>query len=287
MASFSRLFDLASRAVDKAASARSSRSSAGGHDWRDLARQAMDAVTGDDRTARSTSPAAPAPTGRASSASSSGRNPAAHPRAAAGRGPLTAADRDAIARYDYLLRTASPEQVEQLHREAFARLTPAQRSHVRARMDADLATHERPHSDSPDDLARAAGRAEAHRPGRMRSLLARAGGAGAITAGAGGAAALIAVVAEGAAMSAVAVPFLEHAAAAGVDFAGIAEGVDLDALASGLDLESLATGVPLESLGDLGGGAGEAISGVGEQISGVGDRLGDLRFPGLGDFLGR
>ncbi|MHA7178446.1 hypothetical protein ACX80D_17585 [Arthrobacter sp. Sr24] len=40
---------------------------------------------------------------------------------------ISNADRAAITRYDHLLETADPHQIEQMHREAFERLTPAQR----------------------------------------------------------------------------------------------------------------------------------------------------------------
>jgi hypothetical protein len=36
----------------------------------------------------------------------------------------------AVERYRYLLRTAPPETIEQVHEEAFARLTPEQRAQV-------------------------------------------------------------------------------------------------------------------------------------------------------------
>ncbi|WP_258567144.1 hypothetical protein [Microbacterium sp. Se5.02b] len=120
----------------------------------------------------------------------------------------TDVDRAAIARYDYLLRTADPQRVEQIHREAFARLTPEQRALVEARMRQEFEPGERPRSSSPDDLARAAGRAEAMKPGRMRGLLSRARGAGA-----GGAA----VAAGGAAVGMLGVVAGEQSSAASQD----------------------------------------------------------------------
>jgi hypothetical protein len=39
-------------------------------------------------------------------------------------------DEIAIERYRYLLRTAPPETIEQVHEEAFSRLTPEQRAQV-------------------------------------------------------------------------------------------------------------------------------------------------------------
>ena len=181
-----------------------------------------------------------------------------------------AADRAAIARYDYLMQTADPQQIERIHQEAFARLTPAQRAQIEARMRAELPPYEQPASAAPADLARAAARSEAMQPGRMRGLLARAGGTAAL-AGAGVAAGgMLAVVAGGAVLSAVAAPLLEQAAGFGVDFDAIAQGVDLDAV----------TGGAMDA-------AGEQLSGVGEQVSGFGDVLSDFGLPGLGDFFGR
>lgn len=281
MVSFSRLFDLASKAVDKASSSSQRPSTGGaGKDWRDMVRSAADTVTGDRRPA---SP--PAASSTVPGAAPRGRY--APPAASGTASVLSADDRAAIARYDYLLRTADPDRVEQMHREAFARLTPAQRAHVRERMDADLAPHERPRSDSADDLARTAARAEAARPGRMSSLLARAGRGGLIGAGVVGAGGLLAAVAGGAVVSAVAVPLLAQAGEMGVDFAGLAEGVDLEGLASGVDLTSLAEGVDLGAAGEWVGGAQDAASSAGDQISGFGEGLSNIDIPGWSDFFGR
>jgi len=277
MVSFSRLFDLASQAAKKASSSSSPQRSSGGTDWRGMVRSAADAVTGDRRADASHANSPHAPTAR---------DRYAPPAASRSSSPstLSADDRAAIARYDYLLRTADPDRVEQMHREAFARLTPAQRAHVKERMDADLAPHERPRSDTADDLARTAARAEAARPGRMSGLLAKAGRGGLIGAGVVGAGGLLAAVAGGAIVSAVAAPLLAQAGQMGVDFAGLAEGVDLEAMASGVDLGSLAEGA---GIGEWAGGAQDAVTGAGEQISGFGEGLSNLDLPGFGDFLGR
>jgi len=289
MVSFSRLIDLASKAVDKPSSSGSApRAGQGGsRDWRDVVRSAADAVTGDRRDGSGSAPMSGSPTPAARTAGGRATARYAPPAAMGTPSTLSADDRAAIARYDYLVRTANPDAVEQMHREAFARLTPDQRAHVRARMDADLARHERPRSDAPDDLARTAARAEAAQPGRMSSLLARAGRGGLIGAGVGGAAGLLAAVAGGAVVSAVAGPLLAQAGQLGVDFTGLAEGVDLDALASGVDLETLVSGVDVGAAGEWAGGAQDAVSGIGEQVSGFGDGLSNLDIPGFGDFLGR
>ena len=69
-------------------------------------------------------------------------------------------DEQAVARYRYLLRTAPPEQIEQAHAEAFAQLTPDQRQQVLAQLAAAVPAGERPRTDDPETLARAATRAE-------------------------------------------------------------------------------------------------------------------------------
>jgi len=76
----------------------------------------------------------------------------------------TAQDRAAIARYRYLLRTAPPEQIEEAHAQAFAQLTPTQRQQVLQEMTQTLPASERPQSDDPRQMARAATRAEMQQP---------------------------------------------------------------------------------------------------------------------------
>lgn len=85
-----------------------------------------------------------------------------------GQGPSASEDERAIARYQYLLRTAPPERVEQVHAEAFGRLTPEQRQQVLERLSTDLPPGEAPASDNPRDLARSATRAEMAQPGFMQ-----------------------------------------------------------------------------------------------------------------------
>lgn len=76
-------------------------------------------------------------------------------------------DQRAIDQYRYLLRTAPPETIEQVHAEAFGRLTPAQRQQVLADLSSTLPETERPRDDAPQTLARAATRAEYTQPGYM------------------------------------------------------------------------------------------------------------------------
>jgi hypothetical protein len=85
-----------------------------------------------------------------------------------------ATDEQALARYRYMLATAPPEEIEQAHEEAFARLTPEQR---RQALQA-LAQHVPPgelRGDDPASLARTATRAEIRQPGTIE----RAWGGGA------------------------------------------------------------------------------------------------------------
>ena len=302
MGKLSRLIGLASDAIEKnSGSARSGNPADGSRsstDWGGVLRGAVDAVrgpsdapradgsrTGAPRTGAPVPPAsadpyAPPPAFGSPGAAREGARGGSRAGFAA-----SDADRAAIARYDYLLQTADPQSVEQIHREAFARLTPQQRTLVEERMREEFAPGERPRSSSPDDLARAAGRAEAMRPGRMRGLLSRVrgGGAGGAAVLAGGAAVgVLGAVAGGAVLSTVAGPLLEQAAGLGVDFTALAEGVDLEALASGVDIDGFAGGAE-----ELMGSAGEAASGLGETASGWGEKLGDLGIPGIGDIFGR
>jgi len=281
MGSLNRLFDLAAKALDSSGSSNPSRS--GSRDWRAMARDVAGAVTGDGRP--TTPPAAPG--GGASQAASSpapgvGLTPPAAPGAgltppatagrqgAAAPAP-TAADRAAIARYEYLLQTSDPHQLEAIHREAFARLTPQQRVQVQAGMQSELRPAEQPRTAEAPELARVAARTEALRPGSMAGLLARVGrgsrgaSAGGMARGAAlvGAGGLLGSVAGGAVVSAVAMPLLAQALATGIYFDAIAGSVDVDAIAGGVDL----------------GGAGDLVSGVGDQLS-------NFEIPGLRDFFG-
>ena len=214
------------------------------------------------------------------------------------------ADRQAIARYDYLMQTADPHQVERIHAEAFARLTPAQRHAVMQRMQTELPQHEQPRSADPVELSRAAGRSEARRPGSMRSVLAKVGTGGAVAGVAVGAVGILGAVAAGAVVSSVAGPLLENAANLGVDFESLAAGVDIEGLTAAAGefgtgalgeaaagFEEYGTGaidqatVGIEGYGadalgqattgveDFAGSAEGAVSGVGDQVSGVGDQV--------------
>jgi hypothetical protein len=90
--------------------------------------------------------------------------------------PPPSEDQQAIERYRYLLRTAPPETIEQVHAEAFSKLTEPQRQQVLAELSAGLPSAEQPRSSSPQDMARAATRAEYMNPGFMERTLGPQGG---------------------------------------------------------------------------------------------------------------
>ncbi|MGO4341533.1 hypothetical protein [Pedococcus sp. 2YAF34] len=98
------------------------------------------------------------------------------PSASSGPGRTQAGsgeDERAIARYRYLLRTAAPEALEQVHAEAFGHLTPDQRAQVLTELSRDLPPGERPTGDDPQSLARTATRAELRQPGYLEQTFTR------------------------------------------------------------------------------------------------------------------
>ncbi len=274
MTKLNRLFDLANQALGKTQPSASGDPGAnpGGTEWKTTLQQAADSLTG-KRTPSTTPP--PPPGTPASSAA---------PSPAQGRrDPLTPppvgqdTNRDAVARYEYLLRTAAPGQLEQIHQDAFARLTPAERENLAARMRTELPPAEQPRSAGPADLARAATRTEISRPGALAPLLARATPALAGTAVAGG---VLVAVAGGAVLSTVAAPLLLDAVTAGVDFGSLAETVNLGEIAAvGGELAAGAS--------DTVSGAADAVIGLGDHVAGISDHLSGIGIPGLGDIFGR
>ncbi|WP_261164990.1 cation-transporting ATPase [Microbacterium sp. Marseille-Q6965] len=300
MSKLSRFIGMASKAIDKAASSSAAPSSgsptngrASGADWRSVVRTIADTVTGDAGSARPDDPAAGATSSNPHRSHRSGREQAV-PSAPAGfrhglvPPPAGATDDGrAVARYQYLLRTAEPHQVEQIHREAFERLTPAQRAELEAAMRSELDPAEQPRTAAPADLARAATRAEVRRPGRLAGLLARAGrggrarGAASGLAGAGG---LLAAVAGGAVATAAGGQLIEQALAGGIDVDALASGVDLQGLAEGVGADVDVAGMT-EGIGDVAAGAGEHLNGLGDQVSGWGEHLSNLRIPGIDDLF--
>lgn len=78
-------------------------------------------------------------------------------------------DEIAVERYRYLLRTAPPETIEQVHAEAFAKLTQEQRDLLFAQLSET--TEEAPRDASPAALASAATRQELRNPGTMERTM--------------------------------------------------------------------------------------------------------------------
>ena len=84
---------------------------------------------------------------------------------------LSDTDEQALQRYRYMIRTATPETIEQAHEEAFAKLTPSQRAQALRELAALTPEGERValtgSRDDPKTLARLATRAEMRQPGAM------------------------------------------------------------------------------------------------------------------------
>jgi hypothetical protein len=77
------------------------------------------------------------------------------------------ADEIAVERYRYLLRTAPPEAIEQVHVEAFAKLTENQRTLLFNQLTASAPAGEAPRDTTPAALASSATRQELRNPGTM------------------------------------------------------------------------------------------------------------------------
>jgi len=284
MANLNRILGMASKVIDKQLQKRGQGDGApgtgsqqGGSDWRDIVRTAADRLTGDDR-------------GQQQQPSQQYGQPRQYGQPQHG-GPVDS-DKVALAKYDYLLRTSSPDQLEQVHHDAFARLTPAQRQQVRNRLNSELPPHEHLRDDSAGGMARAMTRGEVARPGLIRRVLGGSGsgrpgsggrggafaGGAAVGAGAMALGGIGVAVAGGAVLSAAAGPVLAEAANVGVDFEGIASGIgDLGLADLGGGIEGLA-GEGEQLLG----GFGEQFSGLGEQASGLGEQASNVG----NDFLG-
>ena len=110
-----------------------------------------------------------------------GQQPPARGGEAQGTSQQELSDEQALQRYRYLLRTAPPEAIEQVHQEAFARLTPEQRAQVLQELNAAAPAHERitdPSRNDAQTLARMATRAELRQPGTLERRLSGPGAAG-------------------------------------------------------------------------------------------------------------
>jgi hypothetical protein len=80
-------------------------------------------------------------------------------------------DKDAIERYEQLLRTAPPDSLQKVHGEAFAKLTPAQRELIYQKLVARAeADDERPVNSNAYALAATATLVERRKPGTLKRL---------------------------------------------------------------------------------------------------------------------
>ena len=102
--------------------------------------------------------------------------------------PTKSADEIAVERYRYLLRTAPPETIEQVHTEAFGKLTSEQRALVFDELSRSAPAGDAPADESPAALARSATRSELRQPGLLEKAFAGSGGAAGGAAGVTGAA---------------------------------------------------------------------------------------------------
>jgi hypothetical protein len=184
--------------------------------------------------------------------------PPARPSDGAGRSE----DEQAIERYRYLLRTAPPDQVEQAHAEAFARLTPEQRRQVLEQVGAAVPPGERATSDDPQSLARMATRAEVRQPGTMERVLGGRGMGGGMAGGMGlggiVAGSLLASVAGAFVGTAIADAMFDMSDAGDADVAGGESGAGTEDAAGAHDAggyDDTGTG------GDLGGDVGGDFGG--------------------------
>jgi len=92
--------------------------------------------------------------------------------------PQRTDDEIAVERYEYLLRTAPPETIEQVHTEAFGRLTTEQRDLLFSRLNENPNPSERPADAAPATLAKAATRTEMQQPGTLTRTFGGAGEGG-------------------------------------------------------------------------------------------------------------
>src|SRR6478735_222991 len=92
-------------------------------------------------------------------------------------GQARSEDEIAVERYRYLLRTAPPETIEQVHEEAFAKLSPEQRRLLFQQLSESAPAGEQPRGDDPRSLAQSATRSELRQPGTLERSF-NGGGAG-------------------------------------------------------------------------------------------------------------
>jgi len=91
------------------------------------------------------------------------------------RQPQRSEDEIAVERYNYLLRTAPPETIEQVHQEAFSRLTEQQRDLLFQQLTQNAPAGEQPRGNDPQSLAQSATRSELRQPGTLQRAMAPVG----------------------------------------------------------------------------------------------------------------
>lgn len=109
--------------------------------------------------------------------SSSDDNPQQQ-RAQAPRADARTDDEIAVERYRYLLRTAPPETIESVHREAFSKLTPEQRELLFTELSKNAPQGDAPRSSDAAALATSATRSELRQPGTMERSMSGGQGMG-------------------------------------------------------------------------------------------------------------
>lgn len=97
------------------------------------------------------------------------------PQRSAARSSGRTDDEIAVERYRYLLRTAPPETIEQVHTEAFTKLTQEQRNLLFQQLSESAPAGEAPRDAAPASLATAATRQELRNPGTMERSLSGGG----------------------------------------------------------------------------------------------------------------
>jgi hypothetical protein len=90
-------------------------------------------------------------------------------------GGADAEDGAAIERYRFVVRTAPSATIEQVHAEAFARLTDAQRAVIYEELSRGAGTGERPLSSEPATLARSVSRAQSRTPDALERVVGAGG----------------------------------------------------------------------------------------------------------------
>ena len=100
------------------------------------------------------------------------------PQRPAQRAAARSDDEIAVERYRYLLRTAPPETIESVHREAFSKLTPEQRELLFTELSKNAPSGDAPRSSDAATLATAATRSELRQPGTMERSMSSGNGVG-------------------------------------------------------------------------------------------------------------